>query len=97
MAFAKSSSFKYGVIFLCLILGTWCGFYLQRFSAAASIFANVVDFTIDINELILVSTIFLRSIILPSTIVTSNLVLKFSSVSSSVAFNIVLALLEISS
>ncbi len=51
MAFAKSSSFKYGVIFLCLILGTWCGFYLQRFSAAASIFANVVDFTIDINEM----------------------------------------------
>lgn len=51
MAFAKSSSVRYGVIFLCLILGTWCGFYLQRFSATASIFANVVDFTIDVKEI----------------------------------------------
>ncbi|MEG1798896.1 MAG: hypothetical protein RR214_01820 [Synergistaceae bacterium] len=54
MAMARSSSFKFGIIFLCLIMGTWLGIFLQRFAPTAAIFTNVVDFTFNLKELDLV-------------------------------------------
>lgn len=54
MAMARSSSFKFGIIFLCLIMGTWLGIFLQRFAPIAAMFTNVVDFTFNLKELDLV-------------------------------------------
>lgn len=51
MAVFKNYSLKWGVIFLCLIMGTWLGIFFQRFPATAALFANVVDFSIDIKEI----------------------------------------------
>lgn len=51
MALVKSASIRWGVIFLCMIIGTWLGIFLQRFSATALLFSNIVDFTIDIREI----------------------------------------------
>ena len=50
MSFIKNSSIRWGVILLCMILGTWLGLFFQRFAATAVLFANVVDFTIDIRQ-----------------------------------------------
>lgn len=54
MAVVKSATLRCGIIFLCLILGTWTGIYLQRYPATSAIFANVVDFAIDIKQVDLV-------------------------------------------
>ena len=54
MSFIKNSSIRWGEILLCLILGTWLGLFFQRFPATAALFANVVDFTIDIRQIDLV-------------------------------------------
>ncbi|MCC8184370.1 hypothetical protein [Cloacibacillus porcorum] len=54
MSFIKNSSIRWGVILLCMILGTWLGLFFQRFAATAVLFANVVDFTIDIRQIDLV-------------------------------------------
>ncbi len=52
MALVKSASIRWGVIFLCMILGTWLGLFLQRFSATTSLlFSNIVDFTVDVREI----------------------------------------------
>ena len=42
MALVKSASLRWGVIFLCMILGTWLGLFLQRFSATSLLFSNIV-------------------------------------------------------
>ena len=54
MSLLKNSSFKWGVVLLCMILGTWLGIFLQNFRATAAIFANVTDFTFDIRQIDLV-------------------------------------------
>lgn len=54
MALMKSSSIRWGIVFLCMILGTWLGIFLQRFPATAALFSNVVDFTIDIRQVDLI-------------------------------------------
>ena len=59
MSFIKNSSIRWGVILLCMILGTWLGLFFQRFPATSVLFANVVDFTIDIRQIDLVSIGFL--------------------------------------
>lgn len=51
MAFAKSGRLRWGIIFLFLVLGTWLGIFLQRFSASAALFSNVVDFAIDVRQI----------------------------------------------
>ena len=51
MALVKSASLRWGVIFLCMILGTWLGLFLQRFSATSLLFSNIVDFTVDVREI----------------------------------------------
>ena len=35
-------------------LGTWLGIFLQRFSASASLFSNVIDFVIDVKQIDLI-------------------------------------------
>ncbi len=54
MALAKSGSLRWGIIFLFLILGTWFGIFLQRFDASAALFANVIDFSVDIRQIDLI-------------------------------------------
>ncbi|MDO5115078.1 MAG: hypothetical protein Q4D58_03135 [Synergistaceae bacterium] len=54
MSFIKSSSVRWGVILLCMILGTWLGLFFQRFPATEALFSNVVDFTIDIRQIDLI-------------------------------------------
>lgn len=51
MSLIKNNSIKWGVIFLCLIMGTWLGIFFQRFPATAALFANVVDFSVDVKEI----------------------------------------------
>ena len=69
MALVNSASLRWGVIFLCMILGrgksrptgekrwgvillgTWLGLFLQRFSATSLLFSNIVDFTVDVREI----------------------------------------------
>ncbi len=50
MAFAKSGGIRWGIIFLCLVLGTWLGMFLQRFSASASLFTDIIDFAVDVRQ-----------------------------------------------
>ncbi len=51
MALVKSASLRWGVIFLCMLLGTWLGMLLQGFSATSMLFVNIVDFTVDVREI----------------------------------------------
>lgn len=51
MALFKNYSIRWGIIFLCLVMGTWLGIFFQRFPATAMLFANVVDFSVDIKEI----------------------------------------------
>ncbi|MEG1603645.1 MAG: hypothetical protein RRY12_01530 [Cloacibacillus sp.] len=51
MALFKNYSIRWGIIFLCLVMGTWLGIFFQRFPATAVLFANVVDFSVDIKEI----------------------------------------------
>ncbi|MGI6442331.1 MAG: hypothetical protein GXZ13_04730 [Synergistaceae bacterium] len=50
MALIRSNSLRFVVILICLIFGTWVGVLLQQFAATATLFKNIVDFTIDINK-----------------------------------------------
>jgi hypothetical protein len=54
MALAKSGGMRWGIVFLFLVLGTWLGIFLQRFSASASLFSNVIDFVIDVKQIDLI-------------------------------------------
>lgn len=54
MALAKSGGMRWGIIFLFLVLGTWLGIFLQRFSASASLFSNVIDFVVDVKQIDLI-------------------------------------------
>jgi len=54
MASVKSVQLRCGLIFLCLVLGTWFGVFMQQFVPAAKFFANVVDFAVDIKQIDLV-------------------------------------------
>lgn len=54
MSMIKSGTIRWGLILLCMILGTWLGIFLQRFDAIAFLFTNVVDFAIDIRQIDLV-------------------------------------------
>lgn len=54
MASVKSVTLRWGLLFLCLILGTWFGIFMQQFVPMAKFFANVIDFTIDIKQIDLV-------------------------------------------
>lgn len=51
MAIIKSSSMRWGIIFLCLLLGTWLGVFFQHFDATAMIFKNFVDFNVNIKDI----------------------------------------------
>lgn len=50
----KSLPMRWGLLFFCLIIGTWFGIFMHRFPATALLFTNVVDFTIDIREIDLI-------------------------------------------
>lgn len=54
MALTKSGTLRWGLLFLCIILGTWLGIFLQRFAITAPLFSNVVDFVVDIRQIDLV-------------------------------------------
>lgn len=54
MALAKSGRMRWGIVFLFLVLGTWLGIFLQRFSASSSLFSNVIDFVIDVKQIDLI-------------------------------------------
>jgi hypothetical protein len=54
MALVKSGRLRWGIIFLFLILGTWLGIFLQRFSASAALFSNVIDLMIDVKQVDLI-------------------------------------------
>lgn len=51
MAWAKNSTIRWGVILICLVLGTWLGLFMQRFGATSAIFANFVNFSVDIKQI----------------------------------------------
>lgn len=42
---------RWGVFFICLVMGTWFGLFMQRFGVVSAVFANFVDFTIDIRQI----------------------------------------------
>lgn len=50
MALIRSNSLKFVIILIGLIFGTWVGVLLQQFPATATLFKNIVDFTIDIKK-----------------------------------------------
>lgn len=51
MAQLKSVTLRWGALFIFLILGTWAGIFMQRFSATSSLFANFINFNIDIRQI----------------------------------------------
>lgn len=54
MASFKFSALRWGTLFVCLIIGTWFGIFMQRFGATRAVFANFVDFAVDIRQIDLV-------------------------------------------
>ena len=54
MAFAKSGRFRWGIILIFLIMGTWLGIFLQRFGSTAALFTNFLDFAIDVKQVDLI-------------------------------------------
>lgn len=54
MALIRFSTLRWGVLFFCLILGTWLGVFLQRFDAISAIFADFVNLNADIRQVDLV-------------------------------------------
>jgi len=51
MSLFKSSPLRWGIIFLCLLLGTWCGMFFQHIAATSLLFANFVDTGFNIKEI----------------------------------------------
>ena len=51
MSVFKSSALRWGVVLLCLLLGTWCGMFLQHITATSLLVANFVDVGFNIKEL----------------------------------------------
>lgn len=45
---------RWGVVFICIILGTLVGVFLQRFAVTAAMFSNFINFTFDIRQVDLV-------------------------------------------
>lgn len=54
MALIRSSALRWGIIFLCLLLGTWLGIFLQRFGATSAIFTNFINFNINVKQVDLI-------------------------------------------
>ena len=54
MALVRSGGLRWGIMLLFLILGTWLGIFLQRFNASAALFANVIDFSVDVRQVDLI-------------------------------------------
>lgn len=54
MVLNRSSAPRWAALFLCVLLGTWLGIFLQRFGATSVFFANFVDFNIDVRQIDLV-------------------------------------------
>lgn len=51
MSFIKSSALRWGLLFACLVIGTWIGIFFQHFEATAMLFTNIVDVSLDIKEI----------------------------------------------
>ncbi|MCE5201913.1 MAG: hypothetical protein LLF78_05325 [Synergistaceae bacterium] len=51
MALRKAVTLQWGLLFLCIILGTWLGIFLQRFAIIAPVFVNFADFAIDVRQI----------------------------------------------
>jgi len=51
MSLLRSSPLRWGVIFLCLLLGTWCGMFFQHITATSLLFANFVDIGFNVKEI----------------------------------------------
>lgn len=51
MALRGFSAMRWGVFCVCLVMGTWFGLFMQRFGIASAVFANFVDFTVDIGQI----------------------------------------------
>lgn len=54
MALLRYPALRWGTFFVCLIIGTWLGMFMQRFGVTSAIFTNFVDFTVDIRNIDLV-------------------------------------------
>lgn len=54
MAVVKSCPLRWGLIVLCMVMGTWLGIFLQHFQATSFLFGNIVDFSVDIRQIDLV-------------------------------------------
>ena len=50
----KITLMRWWLLFLCLVLGTWFGVFMQDFGAFAPYFRNVVDFAVDIKQIDLI-------------------------------------------
>lgn len=50
MALRGFPALRWGIFFICLVMGTWFGLFMQRFGVTSAVFANFVDFTIDIRQ-----------------------------------------------
>lgn len=42
---------RWGIFFICLVMGTWFGLFMQRFGVTSAVFSNFVDFTIDVRQI----------------------------------------------
>lgn len=51
MALRGFPAMRWGIFCVCLVMGTWFGLFMQRFGIASAVFANFVDFTIDIRQI----------------------------------------------
>ena len=54
MPLLRSSAMRWSVFFVCIILGTWAGIFLQRFAPTSTFFANFINFTFDVRQIDLV-------------------------------------------
>jgi hypothetical protein len=51
MSALKASTRRWGIVFLCLLLGTWLGVFFQHFDATALIFKNFVDIAFNVKDI----------------------------------------------
>lgn len=54
MSLFKANTFRWLILLLCLMLGTWFGIFMQSFAVTAPFFRNVVDFAFDLRRIDLV-------------------------------------------
>lgn len=50
MSLRGVSALRWGMFLICLVMGTWVGLFLQSFGVLSTVFANFVDFTVDIRQ-----------------------------------------------